>query len=289
MKKNLSERFMGSIAVYIVIIILAGFSLMPLAWMVDTSLKPLEQAFSSPPSWFSETMSLDNYYAILSGSRQVGSAKPLNFLTLYLNSLQYSISTVIVVAILSLPAAYALARINFPGKRYFLIFILFNQLLPQACKVIPLYDLFNQWGLMDQQIGLIFLYIAQTLPLCLWILEGVFEAIPREIDEAAKIDGASRLRILVSIFLPLSVHGLLAVAIYAFTGAWNEFFFANLFIFSADKQPLSAGLVRYITDVGTDWVKLMAAANLSTLPIIVLFILLNKLFVRGIMEGVGKA
>jgi len=276
--------------VYIPIAIFTAFSLAPLAWMIDTSLKTLPEAMTSPPSWSASQFTLDSYLdVILEKESMLGSAAPLPFKQLFMNSLTYSISSTLIALLLSVFAAYALSKIIFPGKKYFLLIILFGQLLPAAAKAVPIYNFISSLRLIDNPLSLILLYIQGSTPFAIWILHGVFEAIPSELEDAARIDGCSKTRALFSIYLPLCRHGLLAAALYAFLGAWNEFFFANLFIHTASKKTLSAGLTYYIQDVGVDWVKLMAAANLATIPALIIFVFIRKYFVRGLMAGIGKA
>ena len=168
------------------------------------------------------------------------------------------------------------------------LFVLIGQLLPTAAIIVPLFITLRVLGLVNTYLGLILVYMIITLPLSVWMLASYFRAIPRELDEAATIDGASRVGILFRIVLPLSTPGIVAVCVFAFVTTWNEFIFALCFATDSLVKTLPIGLAEFSTEFNTDWGAVMAASVIMTLPIALLFLSMQRLFVGGLTAGATK-
>ena len=251
----------------------------PFAWMVLSSIKPLPELYTVPPVWLPQAPTLRNYATVLFSS---------NVPRYFLNSVVISVGSTALGLGLAIFAAYGFARFRFPGKRYYQAAILIGQLLPTATIIVPLYIVLQAAGLLNTYAGLILVYMILTLPLSVWMLIGYFRSIPIELEEAAFIDGASRLRVLFGITLPLSLPGIVAVIVYAFVTTWNEFIFALCFASDSRVKTLPIGLSEFSTELNTDWGAVMAASVVMTLPIIVLFLAMQRLFIGGLTAGATK-
>ncbi|MDH3251333.1 MAG: carbohydrate ABC transporter permease, partial [Ignavibacteria bacterium] len=204
-------------AIILVLVVIAALVLLPILWTFATSLKPLPEVNTYPPRWTSPDMSLSPY---------VDMFFYLPFTTYTVNSLLVALSSTVLTLMIGSLAGFAFARFEFPGKNLFLLVFLLSQMLPGASVIVPLFQLLKEVGLYDTLLGLILIHTAILLPFVIWLLYGFFSAIPREVEDAALIDGCSRLVALRKVLLPLALPGLGGTALFAFLGSWNEFFFA---------------------------------------------------------------
>ncbi len=260
-------------------ILLVLICLFPFWWMAISSVKTLRELYTIPPIWWPDTPTWDNYRLVLFES---------NIPQYFLNSLVISLGSTFLALILAIFASYGFARFNFRGKPALQSFILVGQLLPTAAIIVPLFVTLQVLGLVNTYWGLILVYMIITLPLSVWMLTSYFRAIPVELEEAAIIDGASRLGCLFRITLPLSLPGLVSVVVYAFVTAWNEFIFALCFATDSTVKTLPIGLAEFSTEFNTDWGAVMAASLVMTLPIAILFLSMQRLFVGGLTAGATK-
>ena len=258
------------------VVIVALLVLLPFLWTVSTSLKPLREVNRYPPEWTSPSMSLKPYgdmFFYLPFSRYT------------LNSLIVATSaTVLTLAIGSL-AAFAFARFRFPGRKYILLLLLLSQMLPGASVVIPVFQLLKDAGLYDTHVGLILVHTAVLLPFVVWLLHGFFSGIPVEVEDAALIDGCSRLQALRKVILPLALPGIGATALFAFLGSWNEFFFALLLTNSDATQTIPVGIGLFVGEFEDVWNQMAAAAVFFSIPPLILFLVMRRTFIRGISAG----
>jgi ABC-type glycerol-3-phosphate transport system permease component len=270
-------RFSPVLPVLAAILVVA--SLFPFAWMLISSIKTLRELYTVPPSWIPAVPTLDNYMKVLFES---------NVPRYFLNSLVIAGGATLIALLLALPAAYGFARFGFRGKRFWQASILAGQMLPTAAIIVPLFIVLRTLELMNTYAGLILVYMILTLPLCVWMLSGYLRAIPLELEEAAIIDGATRIGVLVRIVLPLALPGIVAVMVYSFVTAWNEFIFALCFALDSRVKTLPIGLAEFSTEFNTDWGAVMAASMIMTLPIVLMFLVMQRLFVSGLMSGATK-
>jgi multiple sugar transport system permease protein len=251
----------------------------PFYWMTITSFKTEDQMRSLVSMFWPSPAVLENYTQLLTKT---------DFLIWFRNSAFVAVSSTLVATAIGTLGAYALARLRFMGRAFMSSAVLITYLVPPAILFIPLYAQIRTFGLADSLAGLIACYPSFTVPFVTWLLMGYFESIPVELEEAAMIDGATRFGAFRRIILPLAAPGVLAAALYAFTQAWNEFLYALVFITNVKLRTLPVGLSSFITGDVYGWGYLMAGAVLTTLPVIAVYIYLQKYMVEGLTAGSVK-
>lgn len=264
---------------YLVALPLAIFIALPLLWMVISSLKPAIELFSSPPEILPDSFTT-HWYEVVFTRTNAGS--------FFLNSfIVGSIATLVCLTIGTL-AAYAITRFDFPGKSVFLIAALVTYLFPAIVLFVPIYLTLNSLGLINTIPGLVICHTILTFPFAVWMLKSFFETLPREIDEAAWVDGSSYLGTFVKIVLPLSLPGIFSVGIFVFVLSWNEFLFASIVMTSAQMKTIPVGISEFITSFDVRWGEIMALGTLATVPVVVLFSMVQRFFLRGVLSGAVK-
>jgi ABC-type glycerol-3-phosphate transport system permease component len=258
---------------------LAAISLGPFLWMAVSSLKTVRELHAVPPVWLPEAPTFESYRRVLVES---------NVPRYFVNSAVMSLGSTAIALALAIFASYGFARFDFRFKRASQAFVLAGQLLPTAAIIVPLFITLRALGLVNTYLGLILVYTILTLPLSVWMLTSYFRAIPVELEEAAIVDGASRLGVLFRVTLPLSLPGIVAVIVYTFVTTWNEFIFALVFAQDSRVKTLPIGLAEFTTEFNTDWGAVMAASMVMTIPVALLFFLLQRLFVGGLTAGAVK-
>jgi multiple sugar transport system permease protein len=261
------------------------FTLVPLAWMLITSLKTGFAAMQYPPQWWPREPTLANYARLLNPADSVGR----DFLRYFWNSFLVSTLTTILAVVIAVPAAYAFSRFRFPGRSVLFFSVLLRNMFPAVIFLVPLFILMRFLGLVNTHASLILTYLTFGLPLAIWLLKGFYDNIPVQLEQAARIDGATRFQAFVLIVMPLSTPGIIATAIYSFIGAWNEYIFAYTFLTGHERMTLPVGIQRFFSENATDWPGLMAATFLMSVPVVVLFLFLQRHFVRALAEGAVKA
>jgi multiple sugar transport system permease protein len=267
------------------LIVLLAFAVIPMLWMLSTSLKGQFAALAQPPEWIPSHPTLEQYQTLLSPTGTIGPV----FLRYFLNSMIVSISTTVLGVLIAVPAAYAFSRFQFPGRDVLFFAVLVRNMFPVVVFLIPLFILMRNLHLINTHWSLIVTYLTFGLPLSIWLLKGFYDNIPEELERAARIDGASRFKAFWLIIMPLSSPGIIATAIYGFIGAWNEYVYALTFLNSENLLTLPVGLQHFFTEFATNWPGLMAAAFIMSVPVVVMFMLLQKQFVRGLTEGAVKS
>jgi multiple sugar transport system permease protein len=263
-----------AVAAYLVFL---GF---PLVWLLSTSLKSPREFASVTPSLLPKSPQLSNYTDALAEQGLVRSM---------LNSLQVSIATTVLVIIVSLPVAYALARFRTKLRPITNGWILVSQVFPVILIVIPLFMILRPLHLTNTIPGVVIVYMVWSMPFALWMLQGYVAAVPRELEEAAAVDGASRLRTIVSVVMPLLRPGLIATAMFSFISAWNEFFFALVLLQDPEIKTLPLVLARFVGAEGQVQIGPLAAASvLATVPSLVFFAFLQRRLTSGLLSGAVK-
>ena len=265
--------------------LLAVFSLLPMAWMLITSIKTQFAAIQFPPEWIPSHPTLDAYAELLSPSREIGRV----FLRYLLNSLWVSTATTVLGVIVAVPAAYAFSRFRFPGRNLLFYAVLLRNMFPAVVFLMPLFIMMRWLGLVNTQFSLILTYLTFGLPLSIWLLKGFFDNIPIQLEQAARIDGASRFQAFLLVVMPLSSPGIIATAIYSFIQAWNEYVYALTFLNDDAKLTLPVGLQHFFTEYATNWPGLMAASFIMSVPVVAMFLVLQKYFVRALTDGAVKS
>jgi multiple sugar transport system permease protein len=273
-------RWLGRI--FLVLMLL--YTAVPMVWMLLTSIKSGFAALQFPPQWWPNEPTLASYYKLLDPTNSVGQ----DFLRFFWNSLFVSTTTTILAVIVAVPAAYAFSRFDFPGRKFLFFAVLLRNMFPAVIFLVPLFILMRLLGLVNTHGSLILTYLTFGLPLAIWLLKGFYDNIPYQLEQAARIDGATRFQAFLLIVMPLSVPGIIATAIYSFIGAWNEYIFAYTFLNRNEQLTLPVGIQRFFSENTTDFPGLMAASFMMSLPVVVLFLLLQRYFVRALTEGAVK-
>jgi ABC-type glycerol-3-phosphate transport system permease component len=274
----MNHGFVRKFAAYAVALILAAFVGFPLFWMMISSIKPANELFVSPPRILPSEATLVWYRNLLN-------SEAAGFFT---NSLIVGVSTTIVCLALGTLAAYSLTRFEFPGKRIFLLGALLAYLFPAVVLFVSVYMILNVLGLIDTYAGLIICHCILTFPFALWMLKSFFETIPKDIDEAAWVDGASFLRTFTTIILPLALPGIFSVAVFVFVLSWNEFLFASVLLTGGDRKTIPVGIAEFITSFDVRWGEIMAMGTLATIPVVILFLCVQRHFLSGVLSGAVK-
>ena len=260
------------------------FTVFPMVWMVLTSIKTQFAALQYPPQWWPAEPTLANYRRLLDPADDIGR----EFLRYFWNSFSVSMITTILGVVIAVPAAYAFSRFRFPGRNLLFFSVLIRNMFPAVVFLMPLFLLMRWMGLVNTHGSLILTYLTFGLPLSIWLLKGFFDNIPVQLEQAARIDGATRFKAFLLIVMPLSTPGIIATSIFSFIGAWNEYVYAYTFLSRQGSMTLPVGIQRFFTEYATDWPGLMAATFLMSVPVVVLFLILQRYFVRALTEGAVK-
>jgi N,N'-diacetylchitobiose transport system permease protein len=248
----------------------------PVYWMVATAFKPGRDILRLDPKWFPSPATISNFDDAIH--------RPY-----FWDNVKNSVIIVVTVVALSLAigflAALAIARFRFYGRRAFIAVIIGVQMIPVTALIIPLYVLLARADMVDRLSGVIITYLTFVLPFTVWTLRGFVMGIPRELEEAAMVDGCTRFGAFLRILVPLIAPGLVATSIFAFVQAWNEFIFAYVLLSSQENQTLTVWLASFTTRRGTDWGPLMAGATLTSLPVVIFFALVQRRVAFGLTAG----
>lgn len=267
-----------------IIIVAVGLSLLllmafPFLWVVVISFRPEADIFTRTFQLIT-TFTTENYALLVEKSP---------FATYLRNSFFVCTMATVAAVVIALVAAYGFSRYTFHGRKLLLILVIATQLFPFVILITPLYAMFFSLGLINSFASLIFSYIAINLPFAIYLLVGYFDTIPTELDEAARIDGASTLQIIFRVILPVAWPGVVTVAVYAFVTAWDEFLFALTLMTSEENKTVPVGLAGFFGEYTTQWNLVMTASVVSTLPTLILFMFLQKKLVSDLTAGSVKA
>jgi multiple sugar transport system permease protein len=254
-------------------------ALFPFYWMVNTSLKPITEVMRSPPGFISPNWSFGAYATVFA-------TRPV--LRWFANSLVVALGSTAIALVLSVLAAYGLTRFFVRGAGAIVVALLFTKMLPETLLVIPYFQIMSELGLIDTHLALILVYSSFSVPFAVWMLVGFFRTIPREIDEAALVDGATRLTALWRAVLPMAAPGLVAVGLFTFLLAWNSYVWALVLTTDSRMYVLSVGVATMIGEYRVQWNELMAAAVVAALPVMLLYSLLDRHLVSGLTAGAVK-
>ena len=271
----------GMIATYTGLIAVTAIVLYPVALVIKKAFEPGRQ-FALSASPVPEHATLEHFRNLIGST---GADGELLFLRYALNSAVVALGTTFIGVFLSCTAAYALSRHRFAGRRIGLTTFLVVQMFPATLLIMPLYVLLNRLGMLNSLLGLILVYTTTAIPFCVWTLKGYFDSLPRELEEAARIDGASHWGVFFRIVLPLSKPGIAVTALFSFMTAWNEFILASTFMTDEASYTLPVLLQSSVGKYSADWGTFAAGALLTSLPVMVLFYFLQKYLVGGLTAG----
>jgi len=276
-RTKIIKRAIWWVVFYTLIFVILGYFLFPVVWTILTSIKTESEAFSMPPKWIFKP-TFENYVSIFT-------KQP--FLRYIMNSVMIGALSTLLALILGTPAAYALSRMKSGKGEGISFFILSTRIAPPTLIILPFFLLYRQIGLYDRKVGLMIVYLIFNLPFVVWIMKLFFDEIPKELDEAAMVDGCSRMRAFLSIILPLTRSGLAATSILCMISSWNEFFFAVTL--TGDRaKTLPVAVTSFIQFTGTRWGELCAAATVIMIPLIVFGFIVQKNLVAGMTFGAVK-
>jgi multiple sugar transport system permease protein len=269
-----SAWFLSRLAVLVMIAYVVG----PFVWMFLSSFQTRAQLFSRPPTWFPPSLYLGNYRAILHDATLIPALG---------NSAIVATFTAIAALTAGSLAAYAFARLRLPGKNWLFMLVLVTQMLPGIAILVPLYITMRSTGLIYTYQGLVIAYLSFNLPYVIWLLRAFFVTIPHEIEEAARLDGCSRIGAITRVILPLSAPGFVSTGIFAFVGAWNEFLIASVMTSNATKT-FPVRMAQFIGEEATAYEHMFAAAVLGTIPVVLVAVFFQRYVISGLTEGAVK-
>ena len=267
-------------------LLIALVTLFPIFWMVSTAFKPSQEIYSLTPHLLPSHPTLSNFRQVSSGQVTGGIGSVWLFVR---NSFAVALVTVVIASILALLAAVAVARFRFRFRTTLLIMLLIVQMIPGQALIIGLFREFDQLNLLQNLLGLVIVYAAQALPVSIWMLRNFVATVPRELDEAAAIDGAGAVTIFWRILLPLVAPGLVATSIFAFITAYNEFIVALTFLGQAHSTyTLPIYVTYFFGRGGAEWGPIMAASTMYTIPVVIFFLIIRRRLVSGLVAGAVK-
>ena len=270
---------MGIVIAYVILIALLFFALAPVALMIGTAFKPNVEIFQVPPRWLPRAPTLSNFHQVIFKSGIPRYA---------LNSIIIATLMTFTALVLGTMAGYGFSRFKFRGHRALSLFMLLGQLIPLIALIVPFFQIFDAVGLLDTKLGIALAHLTTALPLVTWMSASYFSTIPVELDEAAILDGCTRMQALRKVVLPVALPGIISIALFAFLMSWNEFVLASVLTNTDNSKTLPIGLSEFATMFTVDWGSTMAAAFLMTVPVVAVFLLFQKQFVSGLSAGAVK-
>lgn len=264
---------------YVVLTLVVVVLCFPFYWMLSTSLKGPAEIFSPEMHLWPTDPTLENYRRVLFDR---------NFLGYFVNSLIVSTATMLIAILTAVLAGYSLSRFKYRGRHGIRISILMAQMFPPVLLLIPLFMMMNRLGLVDRHPSLIITYCSTALPFAIWMLKGYFDGIPIELEEAARVDGCTRMQSLFMVTVPVAGPGLAATAAFTFINAWQEFLYALTFMRTDSMRTLPVGISMFLGFKQVLWGQLMAAAVLVTIPVVIFFMYLQRFLVSGLTMGAVK-
>jgi N,N'-diacetylchitobiose transport system permease protein len=273
----MSRRHLGRLGWNAVGLALFAVMVFPVFWMISTAFKTNDKIYSFTPTWFPGNPTLSHFHAAFS--------RPY-FWTDVKNSVIVVVAVVAIALALSFFAAIALAKYRFSGRKVFIVLVIGIQMLPPAGLIIPLYVVLAKYGQVNKLTGVILVYLTFALPFCVWTLRGFLLGIPKELEEAAMVDGSTRLGAFVRILLPLVAPGLVATSVFAFITSWNEYIFASTLLHDGRTQTITVWLsYLYGGNRFVDWGAIMAASTLIAIPVVIFFLLVQRRIAFGLTAG----
>ncbi|MBE7719676.1 MAG: carbohydrate ABC transporter permease [Lacrimispora celerecrescens] len=268
------------IATYAALILMASFIVVPVLWMISTAFKTEPQTYYPQPKWLPNPFSLDSFRKFFS---------TYNFGRMTLNSLVVCLSAMVICVACACLAGYGVTRFRFKGRKQLMSFLLITQMFPGVMLVVPFYAVLSKYHLVNSLLGLVIVYAATNIAFSTWMIVSYFKTIPLELDEAARVDGASSFRIFWNIILPLIVPGIAAVAMFVLFNGWNEYMFSSVLVSKDELKTLTVGIISLNSQYQIKWNDLMAASSISSIPLVILFVSFQKYFIAGMTGGAVKS
>ncbi len=277
--QSLFQRIAGQIGLYGAIACYVVFALLPIYWTIKISVTPQDLLYSEGIRLWPSRMTLDNYTSVL---------KATDFPRYFLNSIIVSVTTAVIVTVVASFAGYALSRFRFRGKAMVSLVLLLTQTFPLVMVIPPIYRIMGQLGLTDNLYGLIIIYTAFNIAFATFLMQSFLDGVPKDLEEAAMIDGCTRVDALRRVILPLTLPGMGATVAFVFTAAWSELLFGLMLINSESQKTFSVGLLTFVGKFAVDWGQMMAASVLALIPVCLFFLFLQRYLVTGLTAGAVK-
>ena len=274
-----TRKYLRLIMTYSALIVFTCAILFPIIWVVSVSLKPDSEIYAWPPKLLPSTIDWSHFKTVLFES---------NIPQSFLNSIKVASISAITASLFSILAGYALSRFKFFGKSTVITGIMAAQIFPAVVLILPFYIFWNWLGLLGTHLPLIICYMGIFTPIGAWLLTGFFEAVPKELEEVAAIDGCSRIGALFRIVFPLMKAPIFSVFLFLFIAMWNEYMLALTFINEESMKTICIGVLSFRGQYRTNWGSIMAAATLASLPILIIFAFFQKYFIKGLAKGAVK-
>jgi multiple sugar transport system permease protein len=279
MVQGSKRQFISNIEIYGFLILISIYALLPFAWMLSTSLKTEAEAFRIPPTWVPIEPTLYAYIYMWTKK---------NFGIYFLNSTIISLGTAILSTFFGALAGYGFSRFVFKGRKFLIGFFLATQMLPGVLLVGPYFKILSKFGLYDTRTGLIIAFLTICLPFSTWMMKGFIDRVPDALDQAALVDGCSRLGVFFRIILPISAPGMVATIIFAFLLAWGDLLWVICLTSTESMVTVTLGIARTVGEFRIIWPMLMSGALMGGMPAIILYLLLQRLLVQGLTAGAVK-
>ena len=267
------------------LVVYLAFTLAPILWLFLSTIQTQASLLRTPAHLLPDAVTYQNYIDIFKPAAFGENSGQSTFFLALRNSIIVSMGTTVVACVFGTMAAYAFARLNVPHRRTLLLVVLGSQLLPAISLIIPLFRMFKTAGLLDSLAALILAYSTFSMPFVVWIMAGYFQSVPAELEEAARIDGASRFQAFLRIAVPLAMPGIGATAIFTLLNAWDEFFFALIFTSTYAAKTVPVALAEFIGRHAVNWGLLVTGGFIASLPPIILSLLFYRYIVSGITAG----
>lgn len=254
---------------------------LPGLWVVLNSFRPTVEIMAKPPVWIPEKLSLDHYRAMFGGVGEGG----VPVVRYFLNSLIISISSTVIAILVSIAGGYAFARYRFKGKSMIFVGFMVTRAVPGVALSLPLFIVFAKVGIIDTHFGLILAYVAMNVPFSIWLIDGFFRQVPRELGEAAEIDGCTRWQAFWKVEFPVAKAGIASAAIFAFLTSWNEYALASQLTRSVFSKTMPVGLLDFTSEFTINWGGMCALAVLMIIPALILTFIVQKHLISGLTFG----
>ena len=273
------QSFRSKLLLYMGLVLFTIPVIFPIYWMVVSSIKTPEELFTIPPKLFPTGVTFQSYVQVILSS---------DIPRYLLNSFIIAVLTTLISLCICVLAAYSFARFEYPGKRIVLISMLFSYIIPPVLLFLPFYMILSKIGMINTYAGIIAAHLTLVTPFLLWMLMPFFKSIPKSLEEAAMVDGASITQVFTKIVLPLAVPGIFSSGIFAFTFSWNEFLYASVILMDEKFRTLPVGISGFVSSYDIRWGAIMASSVLAAIPVVLIFRLIQNYFIEGLTAGAVK-